>query len=80
LYFGVLEHKTRLESGPATCITSDLTPTVVYSYKLLRNDVKPRVHSLTIYRQWTPIPLSQSIIHTCMLLQYHVKMYYILCI
>jgi len=34
--------KTRLESGP---VTADLTTTVVHSYQLLINDVKP-VHSL----------------------------------
>jgi len=36
--------KTRLESAP---ITADLTTTVVYSYKLLINDVKP-VRSLDL--------------------------------
>jgi len=35
--------KTWLESGP---VTADLTTTVVHSYKLLINDVKPD-HSLT---------------------------------
>jgi len=34
--------KTQLESGP---VTPDLTTTVVHSYKLLINDVKPD-HSL----------------------------------
>jgi len=38
----VLWHsKTRLESGP---VKADLTTTVVHTYKLLINDVKP-VHS-----------------------------------
>jgi len=35
--------KTRFESGP---VTADLTTTVVHSYNLLINDVKPD-HSLT---------------------------------
>jgi len=39
----VLAIKTSLESGP---VTADLTTTVIHSYKLLINDVKP-VHSLT---------------------------------
>jgi len=38
--------KTRLESGP---VTADLTTTVVHSYKLLTNNVKP-VHSLIQYK------------------------------
>jgi len=43
-YFGVLALKTRLESGP---FTSDLTRTVVHSYRLLIHVVKP-VYSLAI--------------------------------
>jgi len=38
--------KTRLESGP---VTADMTPTVVHSFKVLINDVKPD-HSLTHLR------------------------------
>jgi len=42
-YFGVLVLKPRLESGP---VTADMTINVVYSYKSLRNYLKP-VYSLT---------------------------------
>jgi len=42
VFDGVISLKTRLESGP---VTADLTTTVIHSYKLLINDVKPD-HSL----------------------------------
>jgi len=43
--------KTQLESGP---VTTDLTTTVVHSYTLLTNDIKP-VYSLTYKanNKWT---------------------------
>jgi len=42
-YFGVLAHNTQFETGPGT---ADLTITVIHSYKLPINGVKP-IHVFT---------------------------------